>query len=53
MLGLLEDKRNEFKDNNEVSETVPVKSLNNLQKSIVKLIMDKPSITQEESAGSK
>lgn len=41
---------NEFKDNNEVSEKAPFKSLNNLQKSIIKLIMDKPSITQEELA---
>ena len=41
---------NEFKGNNEISENVPFKSLNNLQKSIIKLIMDKPSITQEELA---
>lgn len=41
---------NEFKANNEVSENIPFKSLNNLQKSIMKLIMDKPSITQEELA---
>ena len=41
---------NVFKANNEVSENVPFKSLNNLQKSIMKLIMDKPSITQEELA---
>ena len=50
MLGLLEDKRNEFKVNNEASENIAFKSLNNLQKSIMKLIMDKPSITQEELA---
>ena len=41
---------NEFKDNNEVSENVPFKSFNNLQKSIIKLIMDKPLITQDELA---
>ena len=41
---------NEFKDNNEASENVSFKSFNNLQKSIIKLIMDKPSITQEELA---
>lgn len=41
---------NEFKGNNEVSKNVSLKSLNNLQKSIIKLIMDKPSITQEELA---
>lgn len=41
---------NEFKGNNEKLENVPFKSLNNLQKSIIKLIMDKPSITQEELA---
>ncbi len=41
---------NEFRNNNEVSENVRFKSLNNLQKSIIKLIIDKPSITQEELA---
>ena len=41
---------NEFKGNNEVLENVSFKSFNKLQKSIIKLIMDKPSITQEELA---
>ena len=41
---------NEFKDSNEIPKNIPIKALNNMQNSIIKLIMDKPSITQEELA---
>ena len=41
---------NEFKDSNEIPKNIPIKVLNNMQNSIIKLIMDKPSITQEELA---
>lgn len=45
MIGLLEDKRARNSLKNITSE-----NLNKLQKSIIKLIMDKPNITQEELA---
>lgn len=42
--------RNEFKENVVSLENITNENLNKLQKSIIKLIMDKPNITQEELA---
>ncbi len=42
--------RNEFKDNVILSVNIANDNLNKLQKSIIKLIMNKPNITQEELA---
>ena len=42
--------RNEFKKNPILSIGVTDEELNKLQKSIIKLIMDNPNITQEELA---
>ena len=42
--------RNEFKENVVSLENIKNENLNKLQKSIIKLIMDKPNITQEELA---
>ena len=42
--------KNEFKENLVSSTNIITQNLNNLQKSIIKLIMDKPDITQEELA---
>lgn len=42
--------RNEFKENVILSANITNYNLNKLQKSIIKLIMDKPNITQEELA---
>lgn len=42
--------RNEFKENVILSSNIANDNLNKLQKSIIKLIMDKPNITQEELA---
>ena len=50
MIGLLEDKRTEFKENVVSLENITNETLNKLQKSIIKLIMDKPNIMQEELA---
>ncbi len=42
--------RNEFKENLDPLTNIMTQNLNNLQKTIIKLIMDKPNITQEELA---
>lgn len=50
MIDVVEDKRNEFKIKLTDSLEKEDMSLNKLQNSILKLIMDKPNITQEELA---